>query len=332
MNRRHILKIIAAAAATGVAGLPQLATAATQRMVTVVKIAGIPWFGAVEKGLQKGGADNGFESTMVGPTRSDAAQQVKLLEDLIAQKVDIIGLVPLDVKATEPVLARAQAAGIPVICHEGPDQNGRTWNVELIESKSFGEQLMKSLAREMGEEGEYVMFVGTLTTPLHNLWADAAVAYQEANYPKMKLAADRFPGADEVDTTYNTTLDVLKAYPNLRGIIGFGSGGPVGAGNAIRERRLQDKIAIVGVTLPSQVANLIKQGVVREAIAWNPIEAGYAMASIAKMVLDETPIIDGMDVPGLGKASVDVENKRIVVEKLMYVNKQTIDDLLAQGL
>ena len=44
--------------------------------------------------------------SMVGPANVDPAQQVKLLEDLIAKKVDVIGLVPLDVKVTR---ARAQA-------------------------------------------------------------------------------------------------------------------------------------------------------------------------------------------------------------------------------
>ena len=150
------------------------------------------------------------------------------------------------------MLKRAQEAGIKVITHEGPEQEGRDWNVELIDSVQFGEVQMQRLAKDMGEEGDYVVYVGTLTTPLHNKWADAAIAYQKAHYPKMKLVADRFPGADEIDTSYKTTLDVIKAYPNLKGILGFGSNGPIGAGNAVREKRLGKKIAIVGTVLPSQ--------------------------------------------------------------------------------
>ena len=111
----------------------------------------------------------------------------------------------------------------------------------------------------MDDEGEYVVYVGTLTTPLHNKWADAAIAYQKAHYPKMKLAADRFPGADEIDTAYRTTLDVLKAYPKLQGILAFGSNGPIGAGNVVREKHLQKKIAIVGTVVPSQAKPLIMQ-------------------------------------------------------------------------
>lgn len=333
MNRRNTLRLLAATTLAVGMGLPTLSIAQDQKkMVTVVKIAGIPWFNAVENGIRKGAEDFGIDASMVGPANVDPAQQVKLLEDLIAQDVDVIGLVPLDVKVAEPVLKRAQEAGIPVITHEGPEQEGRTWNVELIDSVKFGEVQMQKLAEEMGEEGEYVVYVGTLTTPLHNVWADAAIAYQEANYPNMKLATDRFPGADEIDTSYRTTLDVIKAYPDLKGIIGFGSNGPIGAGNAVREKRLGEKIAIVGTVLPSQAKPLIMDGTIREGYLWNPTDAGYAMVAVAKLVLDGTEIVDGIEIPGMGPASVDVENKQIKVEKIMVINKETVDGLIEQGL
>ena len=162
------------------------------------------------------------------------AQQVKLLEDLIAKKVNVIGLVPLDVKVCEPVLKRAQAAGIKVITHEGPEQEGRDWNVELIDSVRFGEVQMERLAKDMGGEGDYVVYVGTLTTPLHNKWADAAIAYQQKNFPEDEARRRPFPRRRRDRHQPATTLDVIKAYPNLSGILGFGSNGPIGAGNAVR--------------------------------------------------------------------------------------------------
>jgi len=323
MDRRQTLKLIGGAAAMAGAGFPGLTFAEGQKeMVTVVKIAGIPWFNAVEKGILKGAKDFGINATMVGPANVDPAQQVKLLEDLIAKKVNVIGLVPLDVKA----------AGIKVITHEGPEQEGRDWNVELIDSVRFGEVQMERLAKDLGGEGDYVVYVGTLTTPLHNKWADAAIAYQQKNFPKMKLVADRFPGADEIDTSQRTTLDVIKAYPNLRGILGFGSNGPIGAGNAVRQQRLAKKIAVVGTVLPSQAKSLIADDIIREGFLWNPTDAGYAMVAVAKLVLDGKSITDGVEVPGLGKAAVDVAGKQIKVDKIMRINKETIDGLISAGL
>jgi simple sugar transport system substrate-binding protein len=333
VDRRKTLKALGSAAMAGAAGLTsRIAFAANSTMVTVVKIAGIPWFNALEKGVKKGGKDFDIDASMVGPANVDPAQQVKLLEDLIAKKVTVIGLVPLDVKVCEPVLKRAQAAGIKVITHEGPEQEGRDWNVELIDSVRFGEVQMQRLAKDMSESGDYVVYVGTLTTPLHNKWADAAIAYQKAHYPKMKLVADRFPGADEIDTAYKTTLDVIKAYPNLKGVLGFGSNGPIGAGNAVREKRLGKKIAVVGTVLPSQAKDLIADGIIREGFLWNPTDAGYAMVAVARLVLDGKPIKDGVDIPGLGKASVDVPGKLIKVDKIMRINNETIAGLIAGGL
>lgn len=332
MDRRSALKLFGTAAVAGALGVPAAGFAAEKRMVTVVKIAGIPWFNLLEKGLTKAGKDFGIDSTMVGPANVDPAQQVKLVEDLIAKKVDVIGLVPLDVKVLAPVVQRARQAGIMVITQEGPNQDGRTWDVELINSKQFGEVQMQALAKAMGEKGEYVVYVGTLTTPLHNQWADAAIAYQKAHYPNMKLAASRFPGADEIDTSARTTQDVIQAYPNLRGIVAFGSNGPIGSGNVVRQRHLQNKIAVVGTVLPSQGKPLIEAGVIREGFIWNPTDAGYAMVAVAHLALTGAKFDSGMKVPGLGEATVEVPNKEIMINRILVVNKKTIDGLIAQGL
>jgi simple sugar transport system substrate-binding protein len=49
-------------------------------------------------------------------------------------------------------------------------------------------------------------------------------------------------------------------------------------------------------------------------------------------VLDGKSITDGVEVPGLGKAAVDVTGKQIKVDKIMRINKETIDGLISAGL
>jgi simple sugar transport system substrate-binding protein len=301
-------------------------------VVTVVKIAGIPWFNAVEQGIVKGGEEFGLDASMVGPNTVDPAQQVKLVEDLIARKVDTIGLIPLDVNVMEPVLQRAAAAGIPIVTHEAPEQKTKTWNIELIDSVEFGEVQMERLAQSMGGKGEYIVLVGTLTTPLHNVWADAAIAYQVKNYPEMKLVTDRFPGADEVDTAYRVAMDAMTAYPDLKGVIAFGSNGPIGAGNAVRERAMQEQVSVVGTCLPSPGRALIADEIVDECFLWNPIDAGYAMMAVTKLVLDGTAITDGMDIPGVGTVAVDADTHNIRANLILKINKDSVDSLIEQGL
>jgi simple sugar transport system substrate-binding protein len=330
ISRRRAAGLVGAGvlAATG---LPRLARADAEKiMTTVVKIQGVPWFNFLNEGLQEGGQKFNIQTSMVGPVNVDPAQQVRLVEDQIAKKVDVLGLVPLDVKVLAPVLARAQQAGIIVITQEGPNQDGRTWDVELLDSTVFGEMQMKALAQDMGEKGEYVIYVGTLTTPLHNKWADAAIAYQLKHYPNMKLATSRFPGADEIDTSEQVTSQVIVAYPHVRGILGFGSNGPIGAGNIVKAKHLQHKIAIVGTVIPSQGKPLIEAGVIRQGFLWSPKDAGYAMVAVASLQLTGAKFETGMEIPGMGKATVDTANKLISVDRILAFDKSNIDQIIAQ--
>ena len=73
--------------------------------------------------------------------------------------------------------------------------------------REFAEGELRPRVEEMGEQGKYIVYVGSLTVPLHNKWADFAIAYQKAHYPKMQLAADRFGVAESVDDSYKTALD-----------------------------------------------------------------------------------------------------------------------------
>ena len=332
MHRRDVLKAATALAATGVFGLSSKAFAAEETMATVVKIIGVSYFNILGESLVSSGRKFGIDATMVGPAHVDPAQQVRLVEDMIAKKVKVIGLVPLDVKVLGPVVQRAREAGIHVITQEGPDMAGRTWDVEMVDSTAFGEMMMKTLAKQMGGKGQYICIVGTLTTPLHNLWCDAAIAYQKTNFPGMELAATRFPGADEVDTSAQVMRDALQAYPDLRGVIGYGANGPIGAGNVVRQRHLQDKIAVTGFSMPSPAKMLVESGAIKEAFLWSPKEVGEAMVAVASLVLKNAEFKDGMEIPGLGKAKVDVASRRISVDRPLTLNKESLNGLIAQGL
>ena len=181
----------------------------------VVKIGGIPWFTAMGKGIKEAGKETGLNATMLGPTTADPAQQVRMVEDLVARKVKLIAVVPNDAKALNRC-SNAPKRPAFVITHESPDQQGNTWDIEMIDNNEFGDY-MKELAKHMGEEGEHMVVVGGLTVPLHNAWADAAIAYQKEHYPKMKLAADRFGTGESLDETKRVTQDTILAHPNLKG-------------------------------------------------------------------------------------------------------------------
>lgn len=332
-TRRPLLKLAAALPlAFAVAGGAALAANDPPQIATVVKIGGIPWFNAMEVGIQKAGKELGVEAWMIGPTQADAAQQVRAVEDLIARQVDVIAVVPNDATALEPVFKRAQDAGIKVLTHESPDQKNNDWNVELTTVDGFGEQHMEALAKAMGGEGEYILYVGSLTVPLHNKWADAAVALQKEKYPNMKLVADRFGVAESLDDSYKTALDQMRANPNLKGILAFGSQGPIGAARAVEERGKEEAIAVVGPFSPGQGAKYIKSGAIREGFIWNPMLAGEVIVYVGNMLAKGEEPKDGMEIPGLGPVTVDPGTRNILAQKLQPINQGTIDELVEIGL
>ena len=201
LTRRALLAVTAGGLATSLlAGSIAFAQDKPQIGV-VVKIGGIPWFNAMEVGIKQEAEKSGADAWMVGPTQADAAQQVRAIEDLIARGVDVIGIVPNDSAALAPVLGRAREAGIKVLAHEGPDQENMDWDFELTTTEAYGQAHMDLLAEQMGEEGEYIVYVGSLTVPLHNAWADAAIAYQKEKYPNMTMLGERFGVAESVDET-----------------------------------------------------------------------------------------------------------------------------------
>jgi simple sugar transport system substrate-binding protein len=333
ITRRHTLTVVAGAAAASLAAPPRRARAAAEPQVAVVvKIGGIPWFNAMEVGIKKAAEEQKVDAWMVGPTQADAAQQVRAVEDLIARKVNVIGVVPNDAVALEPVFQRAKAAGITVITHESPDQKYNDWDIELTTPTAFGEQHMEDLAKAMGGEGKYIVYVGSLTVPLHNKWADAAIALQKAKYPKMELVADRFGVAESLDDSYRTALDQMRAHPDLKGILAFGSQGPIGAARAVDEKGKAQQIAVVGPFSPGQGAKYIKNGTIQVGYIWNPMLAGETIVRVAAMLADGKTPKDGMELTDLGSVKVDSEKRLIQAQKLEAINKDSIDRLVSMGL
>ncbi len=304
----------------------------TTQMGIVVKIGGIPWFNAMEDGIKARAAELGVKAEMIGPTSADPALQVRAIEDLIAKKVDVIGVVPNDEAALEPVLTKARAAGIKVVAHEGPGLNNVDWNFELASATGFGEAHAGLLCASAEESGSYAVFVGSLTVPLHNAWADAAIAWLDGNCDKLKLVGERYGVAESVDDSRSTALDLIAANADLRGVLAFGSQGPIGVGRAIEERRLTGKVHVMGPFSPGQGRQLVKDGVIAGGYMWNPAEAGRVFVTLGNMLVEGVDVVDGTEIEGLGKVSPDAATRNIITDNLLEINAETVDGLAEKGL
>ncbi len=278
-------------------------------MVTIPKLKAA-WFIPYDEDSKKAGKEFGVEVYMQAPAAADEAQQVRLIEDSINQGVNALLVVPNDANSCIPSFKKARENGIVVLTHESPNQPEADYDIEMIDNVKFGETVMDELAESCGGEGEYCVYVGSLTVPAHNIWADAAIARQKAKYPNMKMVDSKFPVSEDRNASRQKTLELLTVHPNLVGIIAFGSQGGPGAGQALREKGLNDKVTVIGTTSPKEAASFLEDGAMDLCVLWSSGDASYAMVYIAKLILDgrQDEIKTGMDIPGIGSPTVEGMN------------------------
>jgi simple sugar transport system substrate-binding protein len=287
------------------------------KIATVVKLTGVAWFDRLNEGVKKFGSETGHETFMQGPQKADAALQVQIIEDLIAQKVDAITVVPFSAEALEPVLKKARSKGIVVITHEGDGMENTDFNIEAFDNFGYGAFLMDNLAEAMGEEGEYMTAVGSLTTKSHMQWEEGAYKRQLEKYPNMKAVARQLETNDDLKTASEKLRETLKAYPNLKGFQGSSGNDAAGAALAVEEMGLNGKVHVVGTSVPSVSKQYLESGAMSKIAFWDPADAGYVMNKLAVMILDgkKDEIKEGanLGLPGY-------ENLKVVDGKYLYGN------------
>jgi simple sugar transport system substrate-binding protein len=278
-----------------------------QEIVTVVKITGISWFNRMEVGVKEFGAANpGVTTRQIGPAQSDAAQQQRLIEDLVAKKVDAIAVVSMDPPTLEPVLKRAMERGIKVVTHEADNQKNTMADVEAFDNTAYGARLNERLAACMGQQGKWTTLLGSLGSQSQVQWAHGGVANAKAKYPKMELVDPDNESFNDAEKAYAKAKEMLRKHPDLKGFQGSSSLDVLGIGRAVEEAGLQGKVCVYGTGLPSEAAKYLESGAVGGIAFWDPKDAGIVMNKTAKMLLDGKKLTDGMDmgVKGYEKVSV----------------------------
>lgn len=267
-------------------------------IVVVPKDASNPWFVRMETGVNEYAEETGINVYQKGTDEIDATKQAQLVQDLIAQGVDAICVVPVDPESLEPVLKQARDAGIVVVAHEGASLTNVDYDIEAFSNAGYGQFIMDNLAEAMGEEGVYTTMVASVTNASHNEWADAAVEYQKEAYPNMTLLEEepRVESDDNGDTAYNVAKELFKKYPDLKGIMGTSSYDAPGVARAIEELGLVDQVFTTGTGMPADNAELLKSGVIKSLTLWDPAQSGKAMISLAVKLLDGEEISAPLDL------------------------------------
>jgi len=313
--------------ASGLLAIIPAAPAAAQDtdIVTVVKIAGINWFNRMEEGVVAWGQENGVNATLVGPAEADAAQQIPIIEDLIAKGVDALCVVPMDPTQLDPVLQKAMDAGITVVTHEASSQVSMDYDIEAFDNMAYGAGLMDRLAAAMGEEGEYAVFVGSLGSKTHNEWVDGGINRQMEAYPNMTMVGDKNESFDDSEIAYQKAKEILAAYPDIKGFQGSASTDVAGIGRAVEEAGLQDEVAVVGTSLPSIAGDLLTSGAIDAIGFWDPAVAGAACNQIAMMTMAGEEVGEGTDLGIDGYHSLLADGNVLYGDAAVYVDASNAD-------
>ena len=301
----------------------------TKSITTVVKISGIPWFDRMETGVTKFAEDNpDMNIRQVGPATADSAQQLQIVNDLVATGVDALAVVPMDPDILEGILGRAMDRGTIIVTHEADNQINTNADIEAFDNSDYGAALNERLAQCMGGEGKWTTFVGSLGSRTHMQWVGAGEENAE-KYPDMELVDPNNESFDDANGTYEKAKEILRKHPDIKGFQTSAGNDVLGVGRAIEEAGLAGKVCLVGTGLPNPSTAYLESGAITAIGFWDPQKAGMAMNAVAKLMLEGTEITDGMDLgvegyehvtvkPGAGKGLLIVGNGMVLADKETY--------------
>lgn len=306
-------------------------TAPTGKKITVAvmpKLKGIDYFNAVERGAREAAQELGnIDLTYDGPTEGKVDLQMPFVESWTLQKVDIIAVACNDPDAISPALKRAREKGVHVITYDADanaEKSGREFFVNQATFEDIGRALVDEMASQVGDDAKVTIVSSSPTAPNQNAWIAVMKRYMAENYPKMQIVTIHYPEEDQ-GRAFSMTQDILKTYPDVKGVFGLSSVAFPGAADAVRQAGKSGKVAVVGLSTPKSMKEFVKDGTVKTVILWNPVDLGYLTVYVAKAVVEGTlkPGDTEIEAGRLGK--VKVEGDQVLLGPPMKFTPENID-------
>jgi rhamnose transport system substrate-binding protein len=253
------------------------------------KKKGVPYFTSCAEGAEEAAKELGnVELIYDGPTSGDAAEAVKLIDQWTAQGVDVIAVSPNDPAVLGPAMKRARDAGIKVITWDADaDPAHREFLVNQATPEEIGFALVDSMAKDLGGDsatGEVAIVTASLTAANQNEWIKHMKIRLE-QYPGLKLIGVK-PSNEDQKLAFSVAQDMMKAYPNLKGIFAISSVAFPGASEAVKQAGKTGKVFVAGLATPNDMRSYVKEGVVKSVILWNTKDLGYLTVYAARALAD----------------------------------------------
>ena len=278
-------------------------TGSQLRIAFVPQLIGIPYFTAMEQGGQRAAKlfANG-EFLYVGSTTASSIEQNRLIENLIAQKVDAISVSVLD-PSINAVLQKAKDRGIKVYTSDSDSSSSiREVYVAQATDESLGKTLIDRLALQIDSRGQIGIISGESTAVNLNSWISYMQERIKEKYPNIEIVDIRYTSGGSTEDALKQTQELITRYPNIKGVVAVASTTVPGVVRAVEQVNKAGKIAVIGYGSPVTVKPYIKSGVMKESILWDPEALGFltywaGMQLALGEEFKEENIIEGLKSP-----------------------------------
>ena len=243
------------------------------RFALVPKSVGHPYWEGVREGMEGAAAAANVKALFHGPPEASIEEQLKIIEDLITQGYDGIGISPNDPSAVKEVIRRAMDKGIAVVTFDSdsPDSNrllyigtdnreaGRLGGRRMIEILGAGPKA------EAGGKELLVQIVGGQP----GAWNlnERIEGFKEAVSGTNITLCDILYNEENPDTSLQVAENAINAQPKLRGFFSSNVFGGPGAALAIKGAVQRGKIKagqirVVAFDTTDDILNYIEEGVI----------------------------------------------------------------------
>lgn len=329
-NRRRLLQLGAASLALPMLGRP--AFAADKRVAMVVKNLGNSYFDACANGAREAAAElGGIEIIYTAPTKPTPEDQIAVIDSLIAQRVDGVIVSANDANALVPVGKKAAQRGVKMMSFDSAiAPEGRLVHLSASSTPLIGAKQVQMIGATLGYKGEVAILSAASTMTNQNAWIAAMKEeWKNPKYADMPLVATVY-GDDQDDKSYREMQALVKAHPNLRGVISPTTIGIRAGAKAIMDDGLVGKVFITGLGLPSEMKAAVLAGACDSFAIWNPVEYGYAATMIMGALLNGASAAEGATL-GMGKKGETVvgpDGEAVMGEPFEF-NKTNVEQFAA---
>jgi rhamnose transport system substrate-binding protein len=282
----------------------------------VSQVEGIAYFNGFHKGADRAAKALGITYTQNGPATADATEQVRILNNLVAQGYSAVAISPLDPTSINNSITSAQKAGVKIATADADaPKSGRSVFVSQATDQALGATVMDQLAKATGGTGQYGIISGSADSATFNSWIHAAQQEAATKYSKMKLVGGIRYTTDTA-AALQEAQNLMTAYPNLKGIIAVPSTAVPGVGQAVQNARKIGKVAVTGFGSPQTAGPFLKSGAMTSTVLWNVEDLGDLTVWALDQLAKGTSFKPTNNVPGLSTPiQYDAATKTLLLGK-----------------